>query len=185
MLSKTLLTLAVLVTAAFAQSGSGTETDSAAVPTSTDGISPCVLGCVGPAATDNGCSSFADTACVCASQKFQADALACLTSKCTPAEQQGALALQSAACGNVNATGSATTEGSSATPTVTQPTASGASTKSGSSSSKPASTASTNATATNGTGTAPPASTTNAAVGAIEGMSLLGAVVAGIFGLVL
>lgn len=77
-------------------------------------VSPCILGCIVPAAAQNGCSLYVsnpfpvdeadlkfcstDATCVCASAQFQSDARGCLLAHCTPQEYQTALALQAADC---------------------------------------------------------------------------------------
>lgn len=97
------LLLVFAIGSAVAQSSS---TASAAVPTSTAGIDPCILGCVQSAASSNGCSSFTDLSCVCGSTAFQQSALSCLQSNCTSADVQAAQALQSAECAAVSASSS-------------------------------------------------------------------------------
>ncbi|KIJ94848.1 hypothetical protein K443DRAFT_683421 [Laccaria amethystina LaAM-08-1] len=91
-----LISFLILAVSANAQSSVTTSASSSAVPT-TLGITPCILACVEPAATENGCA-FTDAACVCASAQFQADAAACLQAHCTPADVKAALALQQSQC---------------------------------------------------------------------------------------
>ncbi|KAK7456349.1 hypothetical protein VKT23_010596 [Stygiomarasmius scandens] len=67
----------------------------------TTGISQCIIDCVTPAATDNGCSSFADLQCVCTSSDFQSAALSCLQANCTTAQIQEADNLQTSNCANI------------------------------------------------------------------------------------
>ncbi|KAF9801346.1 hypothetical protein IEO21_10144 [Rhodonia placenta] len=102
------LVLAALLGAAAAQSSS------AAVPTSTAGIDPCILSCLQSAVSANTCSSVTDLACVCSSTAFQEAAAECLASKCTTAEQQAALALQSAECAAAAASSGASSASSGA-----------------------------------------------------------------------
>ncbi|KAG5644452.1 hypothetical protein DXG03_008351 [Asterophora parasitica] len=96
--SKSLLALlALAVSSAVAQST--TSGAAGANPSSdpTAGISPCILGCIAPAAQSVGCT-VTDVACICASQAFQVAALTCLTEKCTPEDQAAAIALQAQQC---------------------------------------------------------------------------------------
>ncbi|KAF9456967.1 hypothetical protein BDZ94DRAFT_1176561 [Collybia nuda] len=93
--TKTQIFTAVFLAAAAVNAQSAS--DSAAPPTGTGGISPCIIGCVQPAATANGCD-FTDPKCVCASAQFQADARKCLEDTCTPEEVTTALGLQQAQC---------------------------------------------------------------------------------------
>ncbi|KAF5372694.1 hypothetical protein D9615_009859 [Tricholomella constricta] len=175
MLSKTFFALVLLAAGAIAQSSSGTAADPEASNPAA-GISPCIIGCVQPAAEANGCV-FTDAACVCASTAFQTAALTCLTEKCTAEEQQAAIALQGQQCAGIG--------GSSAAPTgSTTPTGSGSQPAASSTPTAP-STGSGSETGT-GTGTAPPpAQNTNAAMHLGEGLGLAGAIVAGVVGLVL
>ncbi|KAL5503707.1 hypothetical protein ACEPAH_7778 [Sanghuangporus vaninii] len=76
-----------------------TETSSAATPTSTEGLTECILNCVSTAATSAGCSSFADLSCVCTSEAFQSQARSCLESSCTEEELNAAVSIQEANCG--------------------------------------------------------------------------------------
>lgn len=85
-----------------------------------NGISSCILGCVQPAATQNGCSgpyafptllkylaliffSRGDLPCVCNNQQFQASANACLQQSCSASDIQSASLLQQQNCGTSNA----------------------------------------------------------------------------------
>ncbi|KAG6887011.1 hypothetical protein C0992_001202 [Termitomyces sp. T32_za158] len=88
--------LAVLASCALAQS----STDSAADPATSlpAGITPCILGCITPAAQSVGCA-VTDPSCICASTEFQTQAAQCLQQKCTADELQAALALQAQECG--------------------------------------------------------------------------------------
>ncbi|KAI7861259.1 hypothetical protein K492DRAFT_139311 [Lichtheimia hyalospora FSU 10163] len=65
-------------------------------------MNPCVLQCVTQAASQGGCSSFTDISCVCTSTEFQSATLQCLTSTCTPEDQQLALSLQQQQCSTIN-----------------------------------------------------------------------------------
>ncbi|TFY59217.1 hypothetical protein EVJ58_g5918 [Rhodofomes roseus] len=105
---KAVLALFALVGAAAAQSSS------AAVPTSTAGIDPCILSCVQSAASSAGCSSFTDLTCICSSSAFQTSALACLTANCPATDLAAAQALQSAECAAVSASSSASSATGSA-----------------------------------------------------------------------
>ncbi|KAL0953778.1 hypothetical protein HGRIS_004962 [Hohenbuehelia grisea] len=141
---KSFAVVAVLASLANAQVSSGSPTiqtdtvvsntgsGSAAVPSSTAGISQCILTCTITAATANGCTSITDLACICTQTAFQAAARTCLESTCTPEEQQTALGLQQAQCASFVSGSSSiapiTTEGSSSvsvpTSTASLPTAS-------------------------------------------------------------
>ncbi|RDB20651.1 hypothetical protein Hypma_012115 [Hypsizygus marmoreus] len=191
MFSKSFFTLALLVVSAAAQST--TSTSETEIPSGVSGITPCIIGCVQPAAEANGCA-FTDPTCVCASAQFQADARACLESTCSAAEVQAALGLQAQQCGaiGISATGTATTPTGGESGTVSSPTGSattqGTSTGTGSSTvTTPTSTSLTTTGTTSSpttTGTSPPAQTSNAAVQE-GGVGMLGAVVFGLLGLVL
>ncbi|KAK2464446.1 hypothetical protein APHAL10511_003594 [Amanita phalloides] len=86
---------------------SGTSTTSAAVPTSTSQIPPCVLTCIetGLKSSGGSCTSITDP-CVCTNTKFQQAAAQCLAKNCSAADQQAALQLQQAFCGSVSSSGS-------------------------------------------------------------------------------
>ncbi|THH09775.1 hypothetical protein EW145_g1782 [Phellinidium pouzarii] len=122
---------AASILAVNAQSGSA----SAAVPTSTAGIDPCLITCVTGAITTAGCSSLEDLTCICTSTSFQSDALSCLQSNCPASDLAAAQALQSEECGTASsASGSA-----SASPASTTSSAALSGSSSISSSSAPAS----------------------------------------------
>ncbi|EDR07630.1 uncharacterized protein LACBIDRAFT_294450 [Laccaria bicolor S238N-H82] len=138
-----LISLLILAVSANAQSSVTTSASSSAVPSSL-GITPCILACVGPAATANGCA-FTDAACVCGSAQFQADAGACLQEHCSAAEVKAALALQQSQCAplSISPSGPSATPHSvsfttppSASATSTAASASGSATKPASSSTK-------------------------------------------------
>jgi len=101
--------------------GATSTTDDTAAPTSTDGISPCILMCVTSAAQAGGCASITDFSCVCTSAAFQDAAMTCLQTSCTPDDLINALTLQSEKCAGFAATsdsGAATsTDDSGATST--------------------------------------------------------------------
>ncbi|KDR67192.1 hypothetical protein GALMADRAFT_258588 [Galerina marginata CBS 339.88] len=172
MFSKIFVFMTVAAVAVNAQSSSGTA--SAPDPSSSvlGGISPCILACVIPAATQNNCS-FSDPTCVCASAQFQADATQCLTAHCTPADLQAAQALQSSQCSaaSITPTGSAT-----GVNTVPFSLASGATSAPASATSPPATTP----TAPAGSGTSPstaaPANTSKAGALSLVANSGVGAV---------
>ncbi|RDB20788.1 hypothetical protein Hypma_012144 [Hypsizygus marmoreus] len=194
MFSKSFFTLVLLVASTAAQST--TSTSGTEIPSGVSGITPCIIGCVQPAAEANGCA-FTDPTCVCASAQFQADARACLESTCSAAEVQAALGLQAQQCGaiGISATGTATTPTESGTASTPSSTSSGTGTSTGTSTSPGTSTTPTSTTRTitttgttssgTTTGTSPPAQTSNAAVGKEGGVGMLGAVVFGLMGLVL
>ncbi|KAJ3524572.1 hypothetical protein NMY22_g10938 [Coprinellus aureogranulatus] len=101
--------LATITTTDNTISSMSTETDSASTVTSTPnpdslGITPCILACVIPAATANGCSGFADITCVCSSLQFQVDARACLEAHCSRNDLEAAVTLQRVQCGAVSIT---------------------------------------------------------------------------------
>ncbi|KAF8989197.1 hypothetical protein BDQ17DRAFT_1547650 [Cyathus striatus] len=98
----------VLALALSVYAQSTTDSATTGAPTDTSGVSPCLLQCVTTAATDAGCSSFSDIACVCASDSFQASALSCLQDNCTPADLTAAQALQQQECGATSASASGT-----------------------------------------------------------------------------
>ncbi|KAI0712840.1 hypothetical protein C8T65DRAFT_574463 [Cerioporus squamosus] len=101
------LTVAAAAAAVRAQSDSA----SSAAPTSTAGISPCILTCLTQAASTNGCQGITDLTCLCTNTQFQSDARSCLESSCSADEVSTAEALQSQECG---AGDSATSAGTSA-----------------------------------------------------------------------
>lgn len=101
-----LFPLFLLVSAVVGQTQSSAAT-SAAVPTSTAGLDPCIMTCSQQAATAAGCGSFTNVTCVCTSQQFQTLAAACLQANCTAADLQAALGLQSQICKGISASGSA------------------------------------------------------------------------------
>ncbi|KAF8735090.1 hypothetical protein AX14_002761 [Amanita brunnescens Koide BX004] len=135
--------LAALFAVGVHAQGSSTTGSVAAAPTSTSQIPPCVLSCAEGAlkATNGTCESIVDP-CICTNTAFQDAAEKCLQAKCSAADQQAALALDSAQCGSFSSSssGSATaTSGSasssgSATPGPAPAASSGSSSKSGSSS---------------------------------------------------
>jgi len=93
------------------------------------GLTPCILACFEPAATQNGCT-FDDASCICASAQFQADVVQCLDAHCSAADVTAAAALQSSQCSavGISPTGSVTgvntvpfTLASSGSATVTPP----------------------------------------------------------------
>ncbi|KAI0682022.1 hypothetical protein C8Q76DRAFT_763831 [Earliella scabrosa] len=132
-------TVSVLLAAAafagvHAQSSTDTATGTAAAPAPSDviaGIPPCLLGCITESATSAGCSGITDVVCFCTNTDFQASALACFQSECTPEEAEAATALQAQQCGAAvsdggddttptpTTTGSNTATGADATPTTT------------------------------------------------------------------
>ncbi|KAF8957590.1 hypothetical protein BDZ97DRAFT_1762848 [Flammula alnicola] len=186
MFSKVFLTLAAVAVVVSGQSSSATVTSSAANATSSvlAGISPCVLACVIPAATLNGCS-FTDAACVCASAQFQADATACLTQHCTAADIAAAVGLQASQCAaaSITPTVSASTTHSIpfslASSSASTTAASGSSTHAASATStKPASTTSGAAAST--TSKASAAGSLVAKSGAV---AVVGAILAGVLAL--
>ncbi|KAL1922641.1 uncharacterized protein VTP21DRAFT_10180 [Calcarisporiella thermophila] len=61
------------------------------------GISMCIISCSSEAASNTGCSSFTNLACVCTDANFQSIASQCIQSNC-PDEQQAAKSLQSQHC---------------------------------------------------------------------------------------
>ncbi|TBU23019.1 hypothetical protein BD311DRAFT_674828 [Dichomitus squalens] len=104
-------TVVAVVAGAHAQS----STAGSAAPTSTNGISPCILTCIEQAASANGCSSALDVSCLCSNTQFQQSALSCLESSCSSSDVQAAQALQSAECGaGDSATSAASSHASSA-----------------------------------------------------------------------
>ncbi|TEB17677.1 hypothetical protein FA13DRAFT_1649978 [Coprinellus micaceus] len=113
-----------LITSAYTQPptpGTSTATTSEANPSSL-GVTPCILACVTPAATQNGCAG-TDISCLCSSSQFQVDAAACLQNHCLKTEIESALTLQEVQCGavSISATG---TPGPAQTVDFTTPTAS-------------------------------------------------------------
>ncbi|KAL5526197.1 hypothetical protein ACEPAG_7536 [Sanghuangporus baumii] len=99
MLFSSLVIVTAAVSAAFVGAQSGTA--SSAAPTSTAGISPCVLTCVGQASSSAGCSGITDIQCLCTSTTFQSAAAACLQSNCTAADLAAGQALQQQECASV------------------------------------------------------------------------------------
>ncbi|KAG6888342.1 hypothetical protein C0995_009089 [Termitomyces sp. Mi166 len=179
MLSKAFFALAILASCAVAQSS--TASNSAAEPSTSlpAGLTPCILGCIQPAAQAAGCA-FTDPTCVCTSTEFQQQAAQCLQQQCTAEEVQTALGLQAQECGAVGAipSGSATTEANVSAPVTT-----GAGQ---SSSTKPTSTAPASHSSGAATSSASaPVQTTNAAMGRGDGMGIMSLIVAGVFGLAL
>jgi len=167
-----LLPVLLFITSAAAQdtsSSSGTDTGSAAIPTSTAGLDTCITTCTQQAATDNGCVSFTNVTCVCTSQAFQAEALSCLQANCTAADLQAATQLQQSICGAAvpsGASGSASSSGSgSIGPTATGPGPISASSTGVTGSSGSAPTVSQISTTGSGTTGGAAASSTGAAVG--------------------
>ncbi|KAG6843544.1 hypothetical protein H0H87_003356 [Tephrocybe sp. NHM501043] len=189
MLSKAFFALAVLAVGAIAQ---GTDTSSAAEPSASlpAGVTPCILGCIQPAAEAAGCS-FTDATCVCSSAQFQDQATQCLTSTCSADDVQAALALQAQQCGAIGTSVSGSVSGSTTTAdsqTTSAPTTTAAGTTSAPQTTTRATsttpTSSRPTTSASGT-TSAPANTSNAAVGREGPMGFVGLVVAGVFGLVL
>ncbi|KAI0666985.1 hypothetical protein C8Q78DRAFT_942322, partial [Trametes maxima] len=88
----------LVVAAAIAGANAQGSSSAPAAPTSTAGISACIIGCITQSATANGCSGLADINCFCTSPAFQAATLSCLQSTCTSAEVQAAEALQQSEC---------------------------------------------------------------------------------------
>ncbi|KAL5485585.1 hypothetical protein ACEPAI_6626 [Sanghuangporus weigelae] len=106
MLFSSLVLVTAAVSAAFVGAQSGTA--SSAAPTSTAGISPCVLTCVGQASSSAGCSGITDLQCLCTSTTFQSTAAACLQSNCTAADLAAGQALQQQECASVSGASSST-----------------------------------------------------------------------------
>ncbi|KAF9521794.1 hypothetical protein CPB83DRAFT_865240 [Crepidotus variabilis] len=163
MFSKIFVILAITAATVNAQSSSATTP----VPSTVAGVSPCILGCVLPAAAQNGCTSVLDTACICGSAQFQADAAQCLATNC-PNDVDSALQLQKAQCASasVTPTGSATPRPVSFSSSPSTPTASGSASGSGSHTSSGA-----------------PSATSSGAASMVEGsvVGVLGAIIAGAF----
>ena len=109
--------LAALFAVGVHAQGSSTTGSVAAAPTSTSQIPPCVLSCAEGAlkATNGTCQSmsvffflptglsayprvFSVDPCICTNTAFQDAAEKCLQAKCSAADQQAALALDSAQC---------------------------------------------------------------------------------------
>ncbi|KAI0737225.1 hypothetical protein C8Q80DRAFT_1067975, partial [Daedaleopsis nitida] len=88
------------VLAAFTGVHAQSSTTSGAVPTSTAGLSSCLIGCVTQAASSSGCSSYTDFACICSSDQFLQQARSCLESSCSDQDVQTAEKLQQAECGS-------------------------------------------------------------------------------------
>ncbi|KAI1784984.1 hypothetical protein LXA43DRAFT_171604 [Ganoderma leucocontextum] len=124
------LTIVAAVASVHAQSSTS---GSAAAPTATTGLSPCILQCTTQAASSAGCSSVTDISCVCSNTKFQQAALTCLQQSCTAAEVQAAMALQAQECGS--ASSAASSGASSATSVPSSAAASSSGTRSGAASS--------------------------------------------------
>ncbi|KAH9856862.1 hypothetical protein C2E23DRAFT_857090 [Lenzites betulinus] len=103
MLFKALPALAVV--AAFAGVHAQDATSSAP-PTSTSGVTACILGCIQTSAVANGCTGVTDLTCLCTSTAFQQAAASCLQSTCTADEVQAALTLQQEECASVSASAS-------------------------------------------------------------------------------
>ncbi|KAF9055629.1 hypothetical protein BJ165DRAFT_432847 [Panaeolus papilionaceus] len=160
------------------------------------GITPCILACVQPAATQNGCT-FTDAQCVCASAQFQADATKCLTDNCTADDVQAALNLQTAQCGAIGVTpsGSATPNpvsftlsgSDSATSSPAPSTSGGSSTTSGSStptSARSSTPGSSTPTSPSQTSPAPTTKPSGAASPLVAGSgAFIGAILAGVLAL--
>ncbi|KAI8978357.1 hypothetical protein BD414DRAFT_516970 [Trametes punicea] len=90
---------ALAVLAALAGVNAQSSTASAA-PTSTAGISPCIITCITQAGQANGCSGgIADLSCLCTNTAFQQAALSCLQSSCSAQDVQTAQQLEQAECG--------------------------------------------------------------------------------------
>ncbi|KAL7277466.1 hypothetical protein ACG7TL_008387 [Trametes sanguinea] len=89
---------ALALLAAIAGSNAQSGTSSAAAPTSTSGISSCIITCFAQAASANGCSGITDVSCLCSNTGFQQAARSCLSSNCSAADVQVAEALLSAEC---------------------------------------------------------------------------------------
>ncbi|TFK77882.1 hypothetical protein K466DRAFT_668591 [Polyporus arcularius HHB13444] len=71
--SALVLTVAAAAAAVHAQS----STDSSAAPTSTSGLTPCILTCLQQSASANGCPNFTDVSCLCSNTQFQSAARSC------------------------------------------------------------------------------------------------------------
>ncbi|KAL1744688.1 hypothetical protein HDZ31DRAFT_63826 [Schizophyllum fasciatum] len=118
-----------------------TSSASGAAPTSTAGISQCLLQCTTTAASANGCSSVTDLQCLCTSASFQNDAKSCMQDNCTEEEQQAGLQLQAAECANIGtASASEPSSSSDATSGSGSPSTSKTSSGAGSTSTGPSST---------------------------------------------
>ncbi|KAI0682023.1 hypothetical protein C8Q76DRAFT_763833, partial [Earliella scabrosa] len=89
---------ALTLAAAFAGVHAQSSSVSSPLPTSTAGLTPCILSCVTDAASANGCQGPTDFACVCTNLQFQQQARACLQDSCSQGEVQAAEALQSQQC---------------------------------------------------------------------------------------
>ncbi|KAJ7053469.1 hypothetical protein C8F01DRAFT_1166470, partial [Mycena amicta] len=76
-------------------------------------LTPCVLGCLTPAAADT-CLTFTNVTCVCTNADFQQKAASCLQAECNAEEMKAALGLQKAQCG-------AASLSATSTPTATTP----------------------------------------------------------------
>ncbi|KXN84310.1 hypothetical protein AN958_12774 [Leucoagaricus sp. SymC.cos] len=181
MISTSKLALLAFVAVAAAQSSSPSTSRSATAPGSATpsgsappvpsglGITPCILNCTTSAASQAGCSSFADLPCVCTSTQFQNTAMSCLQANCTSSDVTTALGLQQQECGAITSGGSGSASHSAS---VT-----GSQSGSHSASATPTSPA---AGSSSGTGTgAPPATTTNAATGTYRSVWALAAGVVG------
>ncbi|KIK02595.1 hypothetical protein K443DRAFT_677449 [Laccaria amethystina LaAM-08-1] len=103
--ARTLFSLVILSIGANAQSSKPASVSSAI--SATPSLTACILACVEPAATANGCA-YTDPSCVCASVQFQADAALCLKQHCTASDLSSALALQTAQCRSVSVSPSGT-----------------------------------------------------------------------------
>ncbi|KAK7444770.1 hypothetical protein VKT23_015087 [Stygiomarasmius scandens] len=168
-------------------SSAATSASGSSIPTSPAGISPCIIECVTTAATQNGCSSFTDIACVCSNTQFQQASLACLQANCTAADVAAATQLQQSQCssasGSPTVTDSSTATGSGSG-TQVPPNSSATSPASDSGSGASNSGASnTGSGTTSGTGAAETTSDTGSAV-PLRSLSGPGVVWAGITGLV-
>ncbi|KAI0682024.1 hypothetical protein C8Q76DRAFT_637298 [Earliella scabrosa] len=89
---------ALTLLAVFASVHAQSDTATAPTPTSTDGISDCLLACVTQAGASTGCS-FGDASCLCSNQQFQEQALTCLQSQCEEADIEAAQAILQSQCG--------------------------------------------------------------------------------------
>ncbi|KAF7304540.1 CFEM domain-containing protein [Mycena chlorophos] len=83
---------------------------SASESASLSSLTPCVLGCLTPAAAQSECLTFTNVTCVCTNADFQYKATTCLQAECSASEMTAALAMQSAECGaeSLSATGKPT-----------------------------------------------------------------------------
>ncbi|KAG6835009.1 hypothetical protein H0H93_005652 [Arthromyces matolae] len=189
--TQSFLAFVFVATAVLAQDETTTSSAAESSSSAIASLTPCIIGCIQPAAEAVGCS-YTDPSCVCVSTDFQTAATACLQANCTAEEVQTAVGLQEAECATVSGTGTDSASSAAATSTDnTSSTSAHANATSSGTTAKPTSTtpSGTTSQSSSSTSSSATATKTNAAMTMRRaegvGAGVAGLVVMGLFGLVL